>query len=55
MNAEPTYRPRFYGNNQAFIKINPKIIEQMGLTEQDEIVQELTSDGRIVLKRKETA
>ena len=48
-------RLRFYGGSKhAFININPDFIEKLGLTESDDISQELTNDGRIAIgKRKE--
>jgi hypothetical protein len=54
MNTEhgKLYKLRFYAENRAFINIDPEFIQKLGLTESDDIRQELTDDGRIAIGRK---
>jgi len=47
-----SYKLRFYGDNYVFINLNSDFIKQLGLTESDDISQELTDDGRIAIGKK---
>jgi hypothetical protein len=50
--AKLTFKPHFYGENYGFINIDPTIIREMQLTDNDEFTQEVTADGGILLRRR---